>query len=261
MTELSVVLATLNEAANLEACLRSVAWADEIIVVDDGSTDGTVEIARRFTNKVVVSPSHGNFHANKNLALQMATKEWVLSLDADEVIPDALAEEIRLVILDTPHAAFRIGRRNYFLGRWIRYGGWYPDRIIRLFRKGVTQWPLAIHETPHIATPALVGELTAEFLHYSYRSLDQYFEKFNRYTSRLALEADQRGEPVGPVRALLQLFLRPPAWFLYRYVARMGILDGLPGLFIAFSSALVIAVSYFKLWEIRTRPSPRVTGS
>jgi hypothetical protein len=181
----------------------------------------------------------------------MATKEWVLSLDADEVIPGALAEEIRLVIRDTPCVAFRIGRRNHFLGRWIRHGGWYPDRIIRLFRNGATQWPLAIHETPGIAAPGLVGELAAEYLHYSYRSLEQYFEKFNRYTSRLAHEADQRGEPVGPARALLQLFLRPPAWFLYRYVARLGMLDGLPGLFIACSSALVIAVSYFKLWEIR----------
>lgn len=257
----SVAVATLNEASNLEACLTSVKWADEIIVVDDGSTDATVEIAGRFTKKVVVSLSHGNFHANKNLALQMATKEWVLSLDADEVIPGVLAEEIRLVTRDTPYVAFRIGRRNHFLGRWIRHGGWYPDRIIRLFRHGATQWPLEIHDTPRIATPGLVGELTAEFLHYSYRSLEQYFEKFNRYTSRLAREADQRGEPVGPTRALLQLFLRPLAWFLYRYVARLGMLDGLPGLFIAFSSALVIAVSYFKLWEIRAHASPRLIGS
>ena len=256
-----VAMATLNEAACLEACLKSVQWADEIVIVDDGSTDGTVEIARRFTDKVTIAPSHGNFHANKNLAIQTATRQWVLSLDADEVIPAELADEIRHAIQGTSYAAFRLGRRNHFLGRWIRHGGWYPDRIIRLFRKGVTQWPLEIHETPQVSPPDMVGEVRAEFLHFSYRSLDQYFEKFNRYTSRLAREADERGDPVGPARALLELFIRPPAWFLYRYVARLGLLDGLPGLFIAFSSALVIAVSYFKLWEIRTRPSSRAAGS
>lgn len=259
MTTVSVAIATLNEAANLESCLKSVQWADEIVLVDDGSTDGTVEIARRFTDRVVVNRSHGNFHANKNLALQLATKEWVLSLDADEVIPDGLATEIRQVIRDTPHAAFRIGRRNHFLGRWIRHGGWYPDRIVRLFRKGITQWPLEIHETPRVSLPATVGELHGEFLHYSYRSLDHYFDKFNRYTSRLAQEADQRNAPVNLAHTVLNLLVRPAAWFLYRYVMRLGMLDGMPGFFIALSSALVIATSYVKLWEIRAISSHRVS--
>lgn len=260
MATLSVAIATLNEAANLEACLKSVQWADEIVIVDDGSTDGTVEIARRFTDKVTIAPSHGNFHANKNRAIRTATREWVLSLDADEVIPAELADEIRHVTQTTSCAAFRIGRRNHFLGRWIRHGGWYPDRTIRLFRNGVTQWPLEIHETPQVSPPEAVGELRAEFLHYSYRSLEHYFEKFNRFTSRLAQEADQRKAPVTAAHTVLNLVIRPPAWFLYRYVRRLGVLDGMPGLFIAFSSALVIAVSYVKLWEIRSRSSARGAG-
>ena len=124
MPRLSVTLSTLDEAAHLDACLRAVAWADEIVIVDDGSTDGTVELARRYTDQVTVRPSHGNFHANKNLAIEMATGDWILSLDADEIVPPDLGAEIRAVIQATPHAAFRVGRRNYFLGRWIQHSGW-----------------------------------------------------------------------------------------------------------------------------------------
>ena len=155
MERLSVTLATLNEAEHLDACLRAVSWADEIVVVDDGSTDGTVEVARQHTDRVIVRPSHGNFHANKNLAIQTATGNWILSLDADEIVPPELGAEIRAAIEVTRHAAFRLGRRNYFLGRWIRHGGWYPDRIIRLFRRGITEWPLEIHWVPRRLTRLL----------------------------------------------------------------------------------------------------------
>jgi glycosyltransferase involved in cell wall biosynthesis len=256
MAQVSVTLATLNEAAHLDACLRAVAWADEIVVVDDGSTDGTVELTRRYTDRVAVRPSHGNFHANKNLAIEMATGDWILSLDADEVVPPDLAAEIRAVIKATPHAAYRVGRRNYFLGRWIRHGGWYPDRIIRLFRKGVTQWPLEVHWVPQVSPPATVGELRAELAHYSYRSLEQYFEKFNRYTTKLAREARGHGRTPGLRSVVTELLLRPPAWFAYKYVALGGFRDGIPGLFIALSSALTIMVAYFKLWEMHASHPP-----
>ena len=255
----SVVLATLNEAFNLEACLKSVQWADEIIVVDDGSTDGTPEIAKRFTDKVVVRPSGGKFHANQNFAMQMSTCEWILSLDADEVVPADLAKEIRQVIQSTPYTAFRVGRRNHFLGRWIRHGGWYPDRVIRLFRKGATQWPMELHSEPPAPSPSMVGDLTVELLHYSYRSFEQYFEKFNRFTNMLAREAHERGDSTGFRAAAVNLVVRPAAWFLYKYVRLSGFRDGLRGFFIAMSSALVIQVTYCKLWEIRTRSSPSET--
>lgn len=252
---ISVVLATLNEAFNLEACLMSVQWADEIIVVDDGSTDGTPEIAKRFTDKVVVRPSSGKFHANQNLAIRMSTHEWILSLDADEVVPVDLSKEIRRVIERTPYAAFRVGRRNHFLGRWIRHGGWYPDRVIRLFRKGATQWPMELHSEPPAPSPETVGDLNIELLHYSYRSFDQYFEKFNRFTNMLAREAHERGDSTSLRAAVINLVVRPAAWFLYKYVRRGGFLDGLHGFFIALSSALVIQVTYCKLWELRARSS------
>ncbi len=259
MTRLSVTLATLNAAAHLDACLRAVAWADEIVVVDDGSTDGTVELARRYTDRIAVRPSHGNFHANKNLAIDMASGEWIFSLDADELVPPELGEEIRTVIRATPHAAFRVGRRNFFLGRWIRHGGWYPDRIIRLFRKGVTQWPLEIHWVPQVSPPATVGELRSEFSHHPYRDLEQYFEKFNRYTTKLAREASDHGRTPDLRAAVTELLLRPPAWFAYKYVALGGFRDGVPGLFIALSSALTIMVSYFKLWEMHSVHTPEPT--
>lgn len=260
MATLSVVLATLNEAANLGACLRSVEWADEIIVVDDGSTDGTPEIAKGFTGKVVVRPSGGKFHANQNVAIQMSTHEWILSLDADEVVPADLAKEICQVIERTPYAAFRVGRRNHFLGRWIRHGGWYPDRVIRLFRKGSTQWPMDLHSEPPAPSPETVGDLKVELLHYSYRSFDQYFEKFNRFTNLLAREAHERGDATGFRDAIINLVVRPAAWFLYKYVWLRGFRDGLYGFFIAMSSALVIQVTFCKLWEIRTRSVPSGAG-
>lgn len=258
MARLSVTLATLNEAANLETCLRAVRWADEIVVVDDGSTDGTPELARHYTDEVIVRPSHGNFHANKNLAIQRARGDWILSLDADEIVPSDLGAEIRAVIQGTPHAAFQVGRRNHFLGRWIRHAGWYPDRIIRLFRKGITQWPLEVHDVPQVAPPATVGQLRGELVHLSYRTLDQYFEKFNRYTTKLAQEAHHRGEVPTLGRAATELLIRPPAWFLYKYLVRGGFRDGVPGLFIAGSSALTIMVTFFRLWELHHGRSPEV---
>jgi glycosyltransferase involved in cell wall biosynthesis len=259
MPRLSVTVATLNEAVNLEACLQAVAWADEIVIVDDGSTDDTLEVARRHTDGVIVRPSHGNFHANKNLAIRMATGDWILSLDADEIVPAELGAEIRAAIQATPHVAFRVGRRNYFLGRWIRHGGWYPDRIIRLFRKGVTEWPLNIHLTPQVSPPATVGELQGELLHFTYRNLVQYFDKFNRYTSKLAQEEQERGVRPTLGYSMANLLLRPPAWFLYKYMVRRGFRDGIPGLFIALSSALTIMVTYFKLWEMHSGRPPEPT--
>jgi glycosyltransferase involved in cell wall biosynthesis len=247
---LSVAIATLNEEANLDACLGAVRWADEIVVVDDGSTDATLDVARRYTDRVIVRPSEGNFHANKNLAIAHASGDWILSLDADEIVPPALADEIRAAIRAPGPAAFRVGRRNHFLGHFVRHGGWYPDRIVRLFRKGVTEWPLEIHRTPEVRPPATVGDLRGELVHESYRSLDHYVDKFNQYTTRLAHEARAHGATGSVACTAADVLLRAPAWFAVKYVVRGGFRDGMPGLFIATSSAFVIAVTSLKVREM-----------
>ena len=247
---LSVTLATKDESSKLSACLNSVPFADEIIVVDDCSLDNTVEIATHLGAKVISRDSKGSFHENKNLAIEEASGEWILSLDADEIVTPQLADSIQSALLHPQADGYLVDRHNYFLGQWIRGCGWYPDHILRLFRKGKTWWPLEIHDTPKLdegnqKAPLLEGPL----VHYSYTSFEQYFEKFNAYTSRLAIEYSQRDERVEGLTVPLNLLLRPGFWFLKKYVVSGGYKDGLLGFFISFSSALTIFVSYMKLWH------------
>ena len=245
---LSVTIATKNEADNLPNCLASVDFADEIIVVDDCSKDNTVQIAKGFGAKVISRNSAGSFHENKNLAIEKAHGDWILSLDADEVVTKQLADSIKLALANPECDGYLVDRHNYFLGQWIRGCGWYPDHILRLFKKGNAWWPLEIHETPKLeggdkATPVLQGAL----IHYSYQSFEQYFDKFNAYTSRLATEYAQRNEKLEGFGLPLNLFLRPGYWFVKKYFLSGGYKDGLFGFFISFSSALTIFVSYLKL--------------
>jgi glycosyltransferase involved in cell wall biosynthesis len=247
---LSVTLATKDESANLHTCLDSIAFADEIILVDDCSSDNTVEIARGFGARVIVRDSGGSFHENKNLAIDEASGDWILSLDADEVVSEELARSIRDALAVPKSDGYMVDRRNYFLGKWIKGCGWYPDHILRLFRKGKSRWPIEIHETPELEggnenAPLLKGPL----IHFSYKDLEQYFEKFNRYTSRLAVEYALHHQKMRGFTIPLNLLVRPGYWFFSKYFLRAGFRDGLRGFFISFSSALTIFVSYLKLWE------------
>lgn len=172
------------------------------------------------------------------------------SLDADEVVSEELAQSIQGALSSPKSSGYLVDRHNYFLGQWIRGCGWYPDRILRLFKKGKAWWPLKIHDTPKLEDGnehALL--LEGPLIHYSYRSLEQYFEKFNAYTSRLAVEYANRNEVMKGFGIPLNLFFRPCFWFLEKYLFLRGYRDGLPGFFISFSSALTIFVSYLKLWE------------
>jgi glycosyltransferase involved in cell wall biosynthesis len=173
---LSVTIVAKNEAANLPECLKSVYFADEIVVVDDCSTDDTVRIAERFGAKVISRNSAGNFHENKNLAIEKAKGDWILSLDADEIVTLQLADSIKSALISPKSEGYLVDRHNYFLGQWIRGCGWYPDHILRLFKKGKSRWPLEIHDTPKLQggnrkAPLLEGPL----IHDSYRSFEQYF--------------------------------------------------------------------------------------
>jgi len=254
---ISLTIATRNESENIINCMNSARFADEIIIVDDCSTDDTVQKAKAYGATVISRNSQGSFHENKNLAIESAKNEWILSLDADEIVSERLAESIQSALINPIYDGFFVDRRNYFLGSWIRGCGWYPDHILRLFRKGKAWWPLEIHDVPKLERgnengPVLEGAL----IHYSYKNLEQFFDKFNRYTSRLSREYDQRNESMTGINIPINLILRPSYWFLKKYLFLMGFRDGVPGLFLSLSSALTIFVSYLKLWHNQNMKDP-----
>lgn len=251
--KLSVTIAVRNEENNMRRFLDAVKWADEIVVVDDMSSDKTAEICKEYDVVFSRNDSHGSFHGNKNLAIEQATGDWILSLDADEVVSPELADEIRQAINSDDIVAYYLNRKNYFLGKWIQGCGWYPDRIIRLFRKGVTQWPLQLiaNDTPKAPETGRVGYLKNPFLHYSYVSFDQYLEKFGRYTSALCRQYSAQGKRLKWYSFPAVFVFRPTLIFLRKYFFLKGFRDGFRGLFISFSAAAAEFVAYAKLWELQ----------
>lgn len=243
---LSVVIVTLNEEANLARTLPSIAWADEIIVVDSGSTDRTREVAESFGAKFFVETWKG-FAAQKNSALAKATGEWILSLDADEEVEPALADEIRTVLAANPSVAgFWIPRKNFFLGRWIRHGGFYPDPKLRLFRRDAGAFEdRAVHED--IRIDGSTASLKNNLLHHAYPTLENYIEHMNRYSSlgaRMAVEKRPRAF------SIVDIVARPKLTFLYNYFLRLGFLDGREGLLLHLYHATYVSWKYAKAWEI-----------
>lgn len=243
----SVVVVTLNEAERLRRCLESVAWADEIVVVDAESSDKTVQIAREFTDRVMVRPWPG-FAAQKNFAVEHAAGPWILSVDADEEVSAELREEIRVRLAGGPaHEGYAVPRRNIFLGAWIRHGGLYPDWQVRLFRKTQGRFgDRAVHESVRIEGP--VGRLRGPIVHRSYHGVADFLERTNRYSSLAAEEAVRGGARPG----VLSLLVRPLGRFLTMYVLRLGVLDGWRGLLLAMLYAYYVFMRSAKMLE-RTR--------
>jgi glycosyltransferase involved in cell wall biosynthesis len=254
MAQISVVIATKDEEDNIKDCLESIKWADEIIIVDDMSKDRTVEICKDYTSNIILNESKGSFHINKNLGIDRSNGVWILSIDADERGTPELEPEIRHLIDKTEKLGFFINRKNYFLGKWIRGCGWYPDYIVRLFRKGATQWPLEIHDVPNIKDKNKVGYLKSPLIHISYTTLEQYFDKFARYSTRLAQEEHEKGTRITKTSFLLLFLVKPLAWFFNKYILLRGYKDGFRGFFISVSSALTIFMTYAKLWEMQQKP-------
>ena len=270
---LSIVIITHNEEANLPRTLESVKplvsdGKGEIIIVDSGSTDGTVEIAKSFGAKVFVEEWKG-YAAQKNSAIDKAEGDWILSLDADEEVERELASLIRYVISERrPHPkqellqamgialprtdvnGFWIRRRNKFLGRWLRYGGFWPDPKLRLFRRGCGRAePRHVHETIRVDghTARLI---TGALIHHSYPTLSDYIEHMNRYSS-LGAEMVVAG---GKVRfSAINIVLRPLATFIYNYFFRLGFLDGREGLLLHLYHAVYVSWKYAKAWELANR--------
>lgn len=271
--QLSVVIITYNEEANIGRTLASVAplvhdGQGEIIVVDSGSTDRTVEIARRHGAKVFVEPWKG-YAAQKNSAIEKAGGEWILSLDADEELEPKLVQEIdeicgqtiadatsqkssggwcltmEAVAATSKPVAYWVSRKNFFLGRWVKHGGFWPDPKLRLFRRGAAQFEnRAVHEDAR--TRGQTATIYAGYiLHHSYPTLSDYIEHMNRYSSLGAEMAGPRGFSV------ISIVLRPLATFIYNYFFRLGFLDGREGLLLHMYHAVYVSWKYAKAWELK----------
>lgn len=241
---LSVIVITLNEERHIAACLESVAWAGEIVVVDSQSQDATAAIARQYTDHLFIEKFRG-YSGQKNFALDQAHGEWILWLDADERVTPELAAEIRRTIATEPvEAGFEIPRRAFFLGRWIRHCGWYPGHVLRLFRRDSGRFDdRQVHET--LLLQGRRGRLTADLDHYTDDSLEHYFWKFNRYTSLAAGEVAARKKRIGGVT----IIFRPLHTWVKMYLLKQGFRDGAHGLMLCLLSAAYVAAKYAKARE------------
>lgn len=246
-TPLSVVIIALNAASQIEACLESAAFADEIVVVDSGSQDDTREIALKYGARVLHQDWLG-FGRQKQFAVDRASHDWVLCLDADERVSDPLRASIVEALQEPRFRAYRVPRCNFFMGRWLRHGEGYPDSILRLFDRCVAHWSEdEVHEK--VLTTLPVGSLQGDLLHESQESLAAYLEKQNRYTSLQAEELAGRGKQVTIGRLVASPLLR----FVKFYFLRLGFLDGVPGLVHILIGCFNSFVKYAKLHELNKR--------
>jgi len=245
---LSVLVPVRDEEHHLRECLESVRWADEIVVVDSGSVDGTLAIAREMATRTL-EHEYVNSAAQKNWALPLLAHRWVLIVDADERVPQELRAEIERVLAD-PHRAdgYWIGRANYFFGAPIRSAGWQRDKVLRLFdRTKGSYGPLQVHE--EVLLDGRAGRLKERLIHYTYRDLDQYFEKFARYTRWSASDLKARGVRASWTRLLFRPWLR----FLRMYVLEGGFREGRRGIVLCMLAAFSVFTKYARRWEDEIR--------
>ncbi len=247
MAGLSVVIVTQNEQDRIGPCLASVAWADEIIVVDAFSTDKTVELCRAYTDRIF-SRHWDGFIPQKNYGLSLATKDWILSLDADEQVSEHLQAEIRNAIAsgNPDCAAYSMPRKTWYLGRWMLHSGWYPDRKVRLVRNGTGTWGgLEPHDS--LRVNGKVCALHGDILHYSFRSLSHHLRKLDYFTDAAAGELIRTGRTA----AWSDMLLHPAGMFVKMYIMKRGFLDGVQGFVAAGVSAFHVFMKYAKAWERR----------
>lgn len=247
---LSVCIATYNEEANIARCLLSIKdLADEIIIVDGGSTDKTAQIAKQLGAKVIETTNPPIFHINKQKAIARARGDWIFQLDADEQVTKDLREEIIKTISNNPEEnGFWIPRKNYFLGRFLSKGGQYPDYTLRLYRNGKGRLPgKSVHEQAHV--DGKVGYLEHPLIHMADPSLDHYLLRFNRYTSLIADELNDEHLSLGLISFLQYFIFKPVIWFLATFIRHKGFIDGFHGFVFSFFSSLRFPVAYIKYWE------------
>lgn len=242
----TVVIAARNEAAGIAACIRSVWWADEVLVVENDSTDGTVDVAA-VAGATVFSQPFTSIGAQRNAAIERARNAWILVLDADERALPEVADAVRMAIASGGPAAWRVRRRNVFLGREIRFGGWERDRPVRLFRQALRYDERPVHEA--VVVDGAVSVLPAPLSHEPYESLGEYFEKLQRYSGWWAAQQHARGRRA----RLSDLVIRPPLRFLTMWGLRQGWRDGAHGVVIAVLGAMSVAAKYAQLWALQRK--------
>lgn len=246
MASLSVVVIVKNEARNIEACLRTVAFADQVVVLDSGSTDATVKIARSLGASVASDSDWQGFGVQKNRALALAKSDWVLSIDADERVTPLLEAAIRQAVQAPAYDAYRFPRSSSYCGRYMRHSGWYPDHVTRLFRRGTARFSDdLVHEK--LLTSGPVGTLSPPLQHESFSNLEAVLDKTNRYSSAGAQALFRKGR-----KASLGKAIGHGLWAFFRtYFIQLGMLDGRMGFVLAVSNAEGTYYRYLKLWLLR----------
>lgn len=242
--KISAIVMTLNEESNIDRCLSSLAFADEIVVLDSFSTDRTVEIARNYTNKVAQQEFKSS-SGQRLAATEMTSNEWLLFVDADEVVTVELAEEICQAVKSEKYAAYRLPRLTYFLGKPIRGCGWYPDPVVRLMRKSKAQWSFRlVHESAEI--DGRVGDLSEDLLHYSFNDLESIVRKTHTYARLSAQQKVLEGKDF----QLYRLVFGPVSTFIKKYILQQGYRDGVRGLIISGFCSVGSFMRYAMLWEL-----------
>jgi len=249
----SVTLITLDEADHIAAAIESAAWADEILVVDSGSSDGTVDIARSKGARVLTRAWTG-YVDQKNFAADQATHEWIFSLDADERVPLALAQEIRSIVAsEPPYRGYRVPRVTFHLGRWIRTTDFYPDYQMRLYDRRTGRWQgRYVHESVKVDGPT--GQLKHDLEHYSFSDIRDQIRRIDHYSTLSAMQMYEAGRRTGP----LEIVVHPPAAFVRNYLLRRGFLDGTAGLLISLLNAWGVGLKFMKLWELQRNPKSEI---
>ena len=249
MPPVSVTIITLDEEEHIGPAIDSAAWADEVLVVDSGSTDRTMEIARSKGARVLTRAWTG-YVDQKNFAADQAAHDWIFSLDADERIPPPLAQEITSIVAkEPPYRGYRVPRVTFHLGRWIRTTDFYPDYQMRLYDRRTGRWQgRYVHESVKVDGPT--SQLTQDIEHYSFRDLRDQIKRINQYSTLSAMQMYEAGRRTGPI----EIVVHPPAAFLRNYVLRRGFMDGTAGLLISLLNAWGVGLKFMKLWELQRNP-------
>ena len=245
MEKISVTIITFNEEKNIERCLKSLQWADEIVILDSFSSDRTMEICRNYTEKVFQEKWQG-YGKQKNLCASRTSQRWVLNIDADEAVSPECAKAIQKELKIGPrHPLYQFPRKNFFGNRWVRFGGWYPDKISRLYDKTKISFKESrVHEK--LSPDSGSGFIGEPLLHYSYDGLADYMDRLNRYSTLFAEEKSQSGWTAN----WTHLYLRPPLTFFKNFIVRQGFREGFLGMFLALSAAFYTYLKYAKTRKI-----------